>query len=145
MTTPAADAPERQASLVLTRDVFDAMVAHCLREAPNEACGILGGLAPVAADFFPLRNIRDSPTRYEADPKQVVDAAVKLRQGDREILAIYHSHPDAAAVPSQVDLELNYYGTLPRIIVSLRSRPAEVRAWILNDRSFEEILYDIRD
>ena len=131
--------PTRTPALLLSREIHDAMIAHCLRESPREACGILGGVAPVVSEFFPLRNVLESPTRYEADPKQVIDAVVKLRAISGEILAIYHSHPKFAAVPSVADLTMNYYGELPRIIVSLLSKPADVRVWILREDSFEEI------
>jgi proteasome lid subunit RPN8/RPN11 len=47
---PAAD------PLRIPRDIHDAMVAHCLREAPMECCGILGGTAPRVSSFHPMRN-----------------------------------------------------------------------------------------
>ena len=130
-------------ALLMPRGIFDAMVAHCLREAPAEACGILGGVAPLVSEFFPLHNVLNSPTRYLADPKQVVDAVLKLRAISGEFLAIYHSHPKFAAVPSAADLKMNYYGDLPRIIVSLLSQPADVRVWILAEESYKEIFFDI--
>jgi proteasome lid subunit RPN8/RPN11 len=73
----------------------------------------------------------------------VVEAVVALRQSKTEIVAIYHSHPDAPAVPSQVDLDLNYYGTVARIIVSLQGLEPEVRIWRLDPDSCEELPWRI--
>ena len=129
-------------------DIHDAMVAHCLREAPLECCGLLGGVAPRVSSFHPLRNAAASETRYDADPHDLIEAVVDLRERGAEILAIYHSHPRWEAVPSQTDLRENHYGPVPRIIVSLlgadarrprlAARPRLVRGTPLADRRADE-------
>jgi proteasome lid subunit RPN8/RPN11 len=119
------------------------MVAHCVREAPLECCGLLGGLAPSVSSFHPLRNIVASATRYEADPSQVIEAVVSMRARGAEILAIYHSHPAWAAIPSRTDLETNYYGDVPRIIVSLLGPAPEVRIWRLEPDSYTELAWQL--
>ena len=95
------------------------MVAHCERESPLECCGILGGISPRVSSIHPLRNDLVSETRYNADPQDLIEAHIALRERGAEILAIYHSHPRWQAVPSKTDLDENYYGPCPRIIVSL--------------------------
>jgi proteasome lid subunit RPN8/RPN11 len=130
---------EPEAILTIPAEIHDAMVAHCLREAPLECCGILGGIAPLVSSFHPLRNASASETRYDADPRDLIDAVVSLRQRGAEILAIYHSHPRWAAVPSATDLAENHYGPIPRIIVSLLGETPDVRVWRLDPDSFHEI------
>jgi proteasome lid subunit RPN8/RPN11 len=134
---------EKPTPLSIPADILDAMVAHCRRDAPLECCGLLGGNPPVVSSFHPLRNTEASPTRYLADAQQVVEAVVALRARKAEIVAIYHSHPDAAAIPSQVDLDLNYYGSVPRIIVSLQGPEPAVRIWRLEPDSYEELPWQI--
>lgn len=119
------------------------MVAHCVREAPLECCGILGGVAPLVSSFHPLRNVAVSETRYDADPRELIDAVVSLRARGAEILAIYHSHPRWAPVPSQTDLRENHYGDVPRIIVGLLGPQPEVRVWRLDPDSYVEIAWRI--
>ena len=121
----------------------DAMVAHCLREAPLECCGLLGGFAPLVCSFHPLRNASASEVRYDADPRDLIAAVQSLRARGAEILAIYHSHPRWAAIPSQTDLAENHYGAVPRIIVSLLGEAPEVRVWRLGADSFEELPWAI--
>ena len=121
----------------------DAMVAHCLREAPLECCGLLGGFAPLVSSFHPLRNASASEVRYDADPRDLIAAVQSLRARGAEILAIYHSHPRWAAIPSQTDLAENHYGEVPRIIVSLLGEAPEVRVWRLGADSFEELPWAI--
>lgn len=119
------------------------MVAHCLREAPLECCGLLGGYAPLVSSFHPLRNAAASETRYDADPHDLIAAVVSLRDRGAEILAIYHSHPRWAAIPSKTDLRENHYGAVPRIIVSLLDDVPVVRIWRLDPESYEELPWRI--
>ena len=133
------------APLLIPRDHHDAMVAHCLREAPLECCGLLGGVQPLVSSFHPLRNSSQSETRYDADPRDLIQAVQTLRARGAEILAIYHSHPRWPAIPSQTDLRENHYGDVPRIIVSLLNDPPEVRVWRLDPEGYAEILWQITD
>ena len=131
--------------LEIPRDIHDAMVAHCVREAPLECCGLLCGTAPRVSLFYPLRNDMKSETRYNADPQELIAAHIDFRGKGAEILAIYHSHPRWQAVPSQTDLVENHYGPVPRIIVSLLGEPPDVRVWRLDVDSYEELPWTVVD
>jgi proteasome lid subunit RPN8/RPN11 len=115
------------------------MVEHCRREAPIEACGLLGGVPPRVDAIYPLRNASASETRYDADPADLIAAVRSMRERGTQILAIYHSHPKWAPTPSATDLRENYYQDVPRIIVSLRAPEAEVRVWRLEPDRYEEL------
>jgi proteasome lid subunit RPN8/RPN11 len=119
------------------------MVAQCLREAPREACGLLGGRGFDVSSFHPLRNTASREDRYDAHPSDIIEAVQLLRARRAEIAAIYHSHPRWIAEPSKTDLARNFYGPVPRIIVSLTSQPPEVRVWRLDPEAFEEIPWRI--
>jgi proteasome lid subunit RPN8/RPN11 len=138
----AANRPQ-PGPLQIPQAIVTAMVAHCLQDAPLEACGLLGGVAPVVASFYPLRNVSRSETRYDADTRDLIEAVQALRGRGEEILALYHSHPQWAAVPSQTDLRENHYGDVPRIIVSLLGPEPEVRIWRLDPHSYEELPWDL--
>ena len=87
--------------LEIPAEIHEAMVAHCLRETPLECCGILGGVSSRVSSFHPLRNIAASETRYDADPQDLIQAWVWLREHGSEIAAIYHSHPRWAGRPQR--------------------------------------------
>ncbi len=125
--------------LEVPRDLHDAMVAHCLREAPLACVGILGGYPPRVSSFHPLRNVAASEDRYDADPRDLIDAAGALRARREEMLAIYHCRPREDAFPSLTDLRENYYGAMPRIIVSLLDKSPVVRVWRLDPDSYQEL------
>ncbi len=140
MARPAFDPEGFEGPLEIPPGVLADMIAHCRREAPRECCGLLGGVPPRVSSFHPLRNAAPSAeTRYDADPRDLIDAVVDLRRRDAEILAIYHSHPRWEAVPSRTDLEENHYGAVPRIIVSLLSEPPDVRVWRLDRDDYREL------
>lgn len=119
------------------------MVNHCRRDAPLEACGILGGTPLRVSSIHPLRNTDASETRYNADPQDILAALRWLRERGGQFLAIYHSHPRWAAIPSRTDLDANYYGDLPRIIVSLLTDPPDVRVWRLEPDSYAELPWQV--
>jgi proteasome lid subunit RPN8/RPN11 len=137
-TGPDADG-QSVSPLEIPLDLHDAMIAHCRRDAPLECCGIMGGVPPRVLSLHPLHNIAASATRYYADPHELIQAHVCLREEHREILAIYHSHPRWKAIPSATDLSQNYWGDMPRIIVSLLTDPPDVRVWRLLPDSFQEL------
>jgi proteasome lid subunit RPN8/RPN11 len=131
--------PAAEPVLLIPDDLLAAMVDHCRREAPLECCGILGGVPPRASSLHLLRNTDRSETRYNADPADILAALRYLRERGEQFLAIYHSHPRWAAIPSRTDLATNYYGDLPRIIVSLLGEPPDVRAWRLEPDRYDEL------
>ncbi|MEO6812136.1 MAG: M67 family metallopeptidase [Isosphaeraceae bacterium] len=143
MTMEPQKPPTSDSALLIPARILDEMVAHCVRDAPLECCGILGGKDLEVSSFHPLRNAKSSETRYEADSTDVINAVIALRGRGAEIVAIYHSHPKWAAVPSKTDLETNYYGEVPRIIVSLLRPEPEVRIWRLWPDSYKELLWRI--
>lgn len=139
MGTTSGGDPGEIPALLIPENLLAAMVDHCRREAPLECCGILGGAPPRVSSIHLLRNTDASETRYNADPADILAALRFLRARGEQFLAIYHSHPRWAAIPSRTDLETNYYGDLPRIIVSLLEEPPDVRAWRLEPDSFAEL------
>ncbi len=129
--------------LTIPAAIRDAMVDHCVREAPLECCGLLGGVRPHVSSIHPLRNADASETRYNADPHDLIAAVIALRGRSAEILAIYHSHPRWPAIPSQTDLRENHYGAVPRIIVSLLGDEPVVRVWRLDPESYVELPWKV--
>jgi proteasome lid subunit RPN8/RPN11 len=129
--------------LTIPRTIHDAMLDHCRRDAPLEACGELGGRGSAVLAFHPLRNAAASETRYSVDPLELVELARTLRDARTEIVAIYHSHPRWSARPSKVDLAENYHEGTPRIIVSLLTEPPEVRIWRFEGDSYSELAWEL--
>lgn len=131
--------------LRIPRPLFDAMVEHCRKESPLEACGILGGQGSEVRSIYPLRNKLASEKRFSADPRDLIEADRALRASKQVIVAIFHSHPKWDPIPSKTDLELNFHGETPQIIISFQRDEPEVRAWRLHSDSYDELPWKVEE
>ena len=129
--------------LEIPSKIHEQMIAQAEREAPLECCGMLGGRGSRVSACYPVANALASPAAYEGDAKETLRAFREMRERGLELIAIYHSHPSSPAVPSRVDLERNYYGEVPRLIISLVARPPEMRAYVLSELEYREVPWKI--
>lgn len=105
-------------ALNLPPAVAAAMLAHCEKHYPEEACGLLLGPpeGAVATDCRPCANVqnrlhaeapkehpRDARTAYRIDPRELFDLTRRLRAEGLEMKAIFHSHADVGAYFSDED------------------------------------------
>ena len=93
----------RGGSLVVVPEAIRAELhEHAAAESPNECCGVLVFRDGVAERYVRGRNTLASPYRYELD----VDPSVWFLEDDGYELAVFHSHPETAPIPSRTDREL---------------------------------------
>lgn len=108
--------------LILDRDAREKIVLHCVREAPNEACGILAGRAGKVEKVYEMKNAEASPETFLMDPKEQLQVVKEMRALGLGMVAIYHSHVASEARPSSHDIELALYPDTSYLIVSLKDR-----------------------
>jgi len=107
---------------------------HAAAEAPNECCGVLVLRDGVAERYVRGRNTLASPYRYELD----VDPSVWFLEDDGYELAVFHSHPETAPIPSRTDRELaGLWSGRPFLIYGLKERT--LRAWRVARDGADEI------
>ncbi len=118
------------------------IVAHLLSCLPNEGCGVLIGerldAYAIAHEALPARNLQPAPNRFTLAPDDIVraDRAAAARSWD--IVGFYHSHPNHAALPSELDRAGAWRDT-SFMIVSLRDHAlCEARSWRLGEHEFAE-------
>ena len=111
--------------LTIKRPFLDQMLQHLQAEYPLEGCGLLAGdeMGRVTA-VYPIRNILQSPTNYEMDPQQQIQAFLDIEANGWQMAAIFHSHPQGPDHPSPTDIALAFYPEVSNIIVSLQNRDA---------------------
>ncbi len=130
--------------LQIPRPLYEEMLAQALAELPNECCGLLAGRDDRVTHRYPLSNALASPVRYESDPQAMFAAVKDMRKEGTDVLAIYHSHPTSAPVPSRTDLERNFYGPeVVHLIISLKEREPEVGAWHLEPDAYREAVWEV--
>jgi len=140
------------------------MVAHAAAELPNECCGLLAGIREQRAESreqraesgeqragkvglvvqrYPLVNAAASPVEYLSEPEGMFAAVRDMRRLGIDILAVYHSHPTSAPVPSRTDLKRNYSPEVMNLIVSLKDDQPLVRGWWLTSEEYREAEWEI--
>ena len=126
--------------LALPRAIADAMIEHARRDHPDEACGIVAGLAGSDRPerFVPMVNAARSPTFYEFDSMDLLRLYRDLDARDEEPVIVYHSHTATGAYPSRTDIS---YASEPQahyVVVSTREcgngeGPVELRSYRIVD------------
>ena len=104
--------------MVIPDDVRAALVAHALREAPNEACGLVLLRDDRAERYEPGRNAVSSPYRFEL---AFDDPEVWFAEDEGYELAVFHSHISAPARPSRTDVEnIGLWEAKPYLVYSIQ-------------------------
>ena len=123
----------------ISGDVIEALVAHARAEAPNECCGMLGLRDGRLTEYFPARNEFASPQRFRIESSDQIRIYNEILARDEEP-AIFHSHTNTEARPSQTDLNLarDWPGS-PWVICSLAGDEPVVRAFEIDGTTVEEV------
>jgi proteasome lid subunit RPN8/RPN11 len=134
----------------LRREHVEAMIAHARETAPQECCGLIGGVSEIkAVTLYRLRNVTPRPeSAYEAAPEDLFAAQRQMRERGEELLAIYHSHPRSPdPQPSETDVRLAYYPSAKYLIIGLGGMEAVVKAFSISEREqrWRQVEYEIAD
>lgn len=118
--------------------IYDELVEHARAEAPNECCGLIGGVDGEARTVYRARNSEASPLRYNLDPQDQFRIMTEMEEVGEELAAIYHSHTASPAYPSQTDINLAAYPDALYLIVSLADGEKPLRGFHINDGQVSE-------
>jgi proteasome lid subunit RPN8/RPN11 len=124
--------------LEIPAEILEEMTAHARTALPNECCGLLAGTISdgirTVRLHLPIGNQKASPKEYLTDARDMLHSYRTMRERGLVHLAIYHSHPSSAPLPSARDIADNTYGeSVVHVIVSLAAEEPEVRAWWLGE------------
>lgn len=97
--------------ILIESDAWRTMVAHAEATYPNECCGAMIGVndgeTKTVQVAVPLENAFAGPQaeRYELKPEDLLQADKAARQQGKDLIGIFHSHPDCDAYFSETDLK----------------------------------------
>ncbi len=97
---------------------LQAIHAHAAAEYPREACGLIVATFDDER-FIPCRNLAETPSEHFRLPAEDYAAAEDLGA----VTAVVHSHPNAAATPSEADRVMCEASGLTWHIVSVGQGP----------------------
>jgi proteasome lid subunit RPN8/RPN11 len=130
----------------IARSLLDDIVAHAVRDTPNECCGLVVGRDGTATGVRALENLAASPFRFDIDGRELIAFAF-AGDGEEGLTAIYHSHTRSAPYPSQTDV--NFAAGWPGVewlIVGVpkdRAAEPEVRSYLIEDGVIREVELEV--
>jgi len=126
----------------ITRALLDEIVAHAVRDAPNECCGVVAVREGAATAVHATENLAASPFRFEVDGPALFALLEEIEDSGAELGAIYHSHTRSEPYPSQTDVNFSYgWPGVEWIIVGVGRNGADpvVRSYRIDDGAIAEV------
>jgi [CysO sulfur-carrier protein]-S-L-cysteine hydrolase len=105
--------------LKIPQAIYEDIITHSKEGFPLEVCGILGGRDGVVSAIYRMTNTDASNEHFMMEPKEQFAVVKELRAKGLEMSAIYHSHPETPARPSEEDIRLALTPNVSYVIVSL--------------------------
>ncbi len=129
----------------IARPLLDRIVAHAVRDAPNECCGLVARRDGGATAVHELENVQASPFRFDVDGMTVFTLLEEMEEGGDDLGAIYHSHTRSEPYPSQTDV--NFAAGWPGvewIIVGVAGgRATDVRSYLIDGAEITEVPLEV--
>jgi len=126
-------------AILLSTDLWEQMRRQAADLAPEEACGLLGGVIEAgvyhARRAWPVENSLHSPTRYRLAPRQQLAAFEAMEAAGLELVAIYHSHPCGPDAPSPSDVAEAWYPETVYLIWSAQGGAWQCRAFTIRSQT----------
>lgn len=122
----------------IPRALLDQVVAHALRDAPDECCGLIGVRDGVAVSVHEVENVVEGPKRFgfRLGGPTYLRAYNAIDDAGEEVGGLYHSHTRSDPVPSQTDIN---EGKKPQgmpgvewLIVGTKGPEPEVRSFLIS-------------
>ncbi len=136
--------------MILGRPAAEAILRHCLREHPDEACGLLVG--PLLPGALPDRIVAahasenlaaDRRRGYLIDPQLHLRLQRELRGTATEVVGVYHSHPDGPAHPSARDRREAWPWFVYVIVETFTGNTGEAAAFRLLEGEFQPVPLEV--
>ena len=105
--------------IIIPKAIHDDMICHAQDGFPLEVCGILGGIGDTVSVNYRMTNTDASNEHFMMEPKEQFAVVKDLRAKGLSMQAIYHSHPETAARPSEEDIRLALTPDVSYLIISL--------------------------
>jgi proteasome lid subunit RPN8/RPN11 len=122
----------------IPQDIHADMIAHAGEGFPLEVCGILGGTGDTVSAMYHMTNTDASNEHFMMDPREQFSVVKDLRAKGLAMLAIYHSHPETPARPSEEDIKLALTPDVSYLIISLADADnPDIKSYKINSGSVQ--------
>ena len=121
------------------------MLDQARAEAPIEACGMLAGSEGRVSKLYRMTNADAAGDHFMMTPEEQFAVVKDIRAEGLSMLAIYHSHPETPARPSEEDIRLALTGGVIYAIVSLAEETPVVKGFLIDNDSVTEVPVTIEE
>ena len=125
--------------IVLTQKEKDKLIAHAIKQRPNESCAMLLGKkiddAWNVKEVFLTQNIDKSQTNFTISPEELLKGYQLAEKIHLELIGVFHSHPNSDTTPSDTDKKFMRNNPVPWIIFSGVSN--DLKAYLLDSDVIE--------
>ncbi len=122
----------------IKKEIIEKIIEHAKKYAPVEACGYLASKDEIVIKHYEMTNIDNSQEHFSFDSKEQFQVVKDVRENGWEICAVYHSHPESPARPSQEDIKLAHDPNMSYVIVSLVDSKEDVKSFKIKDSKVEQ-------
>jgi proteasome lid subunit RPN8/RPN11 len=119
--------------------IFKDILEQARKEAPIEACGILAGSNGSVEKLYKMRNTEQRRDHFIMSPEEQFAVVKDIRSVSLKMLAIYHSHPETPARPSDEDVRFAITPGVIYVILSLMDNNPVVKGFRIEDGSIKEV------
>jgi proteasome lid subunit RPN8/RPN11 len=123
----------------IKKEVITLMIQHAKALKPIECCGYLAGKDGEITTIYTMTNVDNRSDHFTFDPKEQFQVVKEVRKEGKELMSVYHSHPETPARLSSEDIKLLNDPNMIYIIVSLMTKDAEVKAYKINKPTDESV------
>ncbi|WP_217586153.1 M67 family metallopeptidase [Lentibacillus saliphilus] len=129
--------------LIIPHPIFTSMIEHGETQLPYESCGLLAGSGNKVLSIWTLENELKSSSRFFVHKNVVADTLQQIHKCKEHVLAIYHSHPSTAPIPSSYDVYHHTDESVKMVIVSLKSQEPQVKCFDIKQDTYTECTISI--
>ena len=128
-------------TLSIPRTLANKLLTLAQQAPETEICGLISQQTGRQYRVYPVDNIAaDKACVFEMDPQQQINAFKQIRDNQETLFAIFHSHPDSAAIPSTRDLNDAAYDDVLNIIISLSTRGVlDMRGYYYRENAAQKV------
>lgn len=114
---------------------------HQAQISPNQEISGLIGRHGQRCMCYPIDSVKtDASVLFALSASEQLAALKEMKERNQELFAIYHSHPDAPALPSVIDEDVADYPQALYLIISLNTRGVlEMRGFQKHGQNIEEV------
>ncbi len=113
----------------IEREIYQQIVSAANAAAPLECCGYLAGVGKKITRAYPMKNMDQSREHYSFEAGEQFATVKEIRKQSLAVLAVYHSHPETPARPSEEDIRLAFDPAISHVIISLCGEQEVVRSF----------------